>query len=226
MEGVYAQTGQDVGGGRPSGTPPTVAQSTFVNLPAVNLAGATPSTFAISLFKNGLASFINLELQAAETDGRVKSIASPRVVTANALQAEIAQGVEIPYTVLTDKGPQTMFKKAVLKLNVTPQITADGTVILDLDVSNDEVGAVYADGVSINTKSIKTKVTVENGGTVVLGGVYQQNEQETTNKVPLLGDLPVVGHLFKSNTRTQARKELLVFITPKIIDDQIQASMK
>lgn len=113
-----------------------------------------------------------------------------------------------------------------MKLNVTPQITADGTVILDLDVSNDEVGAVYADGVSINTKSIKTKVTVENGGTVVLGGVYQQNEQETTNKVPLLGDLPVVGHLFKSNTRTQARKELLVFITPKIIDDQIQASMK
>lgn len=98
-------------------------------------------------------------------------------------------------------------------------------VILDLDVSNDEVGAIFADGVSINTKNIKNlKVTVENGGTVVLGGVYRQkNQQETTNKVPLLGDLPVVGHLFKSNTRTQARKELLVFITPKIIDEQVQA---
>ena len=223
LDGVYTQTGQDKGGGTASGSPPSLAQSTFVNLPATIMGGAAPSTFAVSLFKTGLASFINLELQAAETDGRVKGIASPRVVTANARQAEIAQGVEIPYTVQTNNGPVTMFKKAVLKLNVTPQITADGTVILDLDVSNDEVGAIFADGVSINTKNIKTKVTVENGGTVVLGGVYQQNEQETTNKVPLLGDLPVVGHLFKSNTRTQARKELLVFITPKIIDEQVQA---
>ena len=226
LEGVFTQTGQDVGGGKASGTAPTLAQSTFVNLPATSQGGASPSTFAISLFKTGLASFINLELQAAETDGRVKGIASPRVVTANSRQAEIAQGVEIPYTVRTLNGPVTMFKKAVLKLAVTPQITTDGTVILDLDVSNDEVGVVYADGVSINTKNIKTKVTVENGGTVVLGGVYQQNEQETTNKVPLLGDLPVVGNLFKSNSRTQARKELLVFITPKIIDEQIQAAIR
>ncbi len=203
-----------------------LANQNFVNLPATSQGGAAPSSFAISLFKTGLASFINLELQAAETDGRVKGIASPRVVTANSRLAEIAQGVEIPYTIQTQNGPVTLFKKAVLKLAVTPQITTDGTVILDLDVSNDEVGAIYADGVSINTKNIKTKVTVENGGTVVLGGVYQQNEQETTNKVPLLGDLPVVGNLFKSNTRTQARKELLVFITPKIIDEQIQAAVR
>ncbi len=226
MEGVYAQTGRKYDKDTPLGTPATLAQSNFVNLPATSLGGAAPSTFAVSLFKNGLASFINLELQAAETDGRVKGIASPRVVTANARQAEIAQGVEIPYTVYTNNGPVTLFKKAVLKLNVTPQITSDGTVILDLDVSNDEVGAIYADGVSINTKNIKTKVTVENGGTVVLGGVYQQAEQEKTNKVPLLGDLPVIGNLFKTNTRTQARKELLVFITPKIIDEQIQAAVK
>jgi type IV pilus assembly protein PilQ len=223
LEGVFSQTGQATGGGKASGKPASLAQSTFVNLPAAMVGGTSPSTFAVSLFKTGLASFINLELQAAETDGRVKSIATPRVVTADARQAEIAQGVEIPYTVQTKDGPQTNFKKALLKLNVTPQITADGTVILDLDVSNDEVGKIFADGVSINTKNIKTKVTVENGGTVVLGGVYTQTELEVSDKVPLLGDLPVLGHLFKSSTRTQARKELLVFITPKIIDDQLQA---
>lgn len=222
LEGVFTQTGQDKGGGVASGSPATLTQSTFVNLPAATMGGVAPSTFAVSLFKTGLASFINLELQAAETDGRVKSIASPRVVTANARQAEILQGVEIPYTTLTTNGPVTNFKKAALKLNVTPQITTDGTVVLDLDVSNDEVGAIYADGVSINTKSIKTKVTVENGGTIVLGGVYQQTDLDTTNKVPLLGDLPVIGNLFKSNSRIQSRKELLVFITPKIIDEQIQ----
>ena len=226
LEGVFTQTGQDVGGGRPEGKPASLAQSTFVNLPAMQQGGTAPSTFAISLFKTGLASFINLELQAAETDGRLKSIASPRVVTADAQPALIAQGVEVPYVVTTNNSVQTIFKKAELRLSVTPQITSDGTVILDLDVSNDEVGVVYADGnPSINTKNIKTKVTVDNGGTVVLGGVYQQAEQQQTNKVPFLGDLPVVGHLFKSDTRSSARKELLVFITPKIMDEQIQATL-
>jgi len=211
-----------------SGTAPTVAQNLFVNLPAISQGGAAPSKFAISLFKNGLSGFINMELQAAETDGRVKGIASPRVVTANAQQAEIIQGVEIPYIKSAQAGatPTTEFKKAALKLAVTPQITADGSVILDLEVSNDEVGAILRDGVAINTKGIKTKVTVENGGTVVLGGVYQQNEMQTDNKVPLLGDIPILGYLFKSSTRTQARKELLVFITPKIIEDQVQAAIR
>lgn len=228
IEAVHAQTGQATGGGVASGTAPTVAQNLFVNLPAISQGGAAPSKFAISLFKNGLSGFINMELQAAETDGRVKGIASPRVVTANAQQAEIIQGVEIPYIKSAQAGatPTTEFKKAALKLAVTPQITADGSVILDLEVSNDEVGAILRDGVAINTKGIKTKVTVENGGTVVLGGVYQQNEMQTDNKVPLLGDIPILGYLFKSSTRTQARKELLVFITPKIIEDQVQAAIR
>lgn len=228
IEAVHAQTGQGTGGGVATGTAPTVDQNIFVNLPAISQGGAAPSTFAISLFKNGLSGFINMELQAAETDGRVKGIASPRVVTANAQQAEIIQGVEIPYIKSAQAGatPTTEFKKAALKLAVTPQITADGSVILDLDVSNDEVGAVLRDGVAINTKGIKTKVTVENGGTVVLGGVYQQTESQTENKVPLLGDIPVLGYLFKSRTRTQARKELLVFITPKIIEDQVQIPVR
>ena len=226
LEGIYAQTGQNTGGGRASGTAPTLAQSTFVNLPATSLGGAAPSTFAVSLFRSGLSTFLNLELQAAETDGRVKGIASPRVVTADGKLAVISQGVDIPYTTVSQAGTNTNFKNAVLKLSVTPQITSDGTVILDLDVSQDTVGQIFTSGVSINTKNIKTRVSVENGGTVVLGGIFEQNEQDTTNKVPLLGDIPVVGNLFKSNTRTQARKELLVFITPRIIDEQIQVGIR
>ena len=227
LEGVYSGTGQATGGGRAVGTAPALSQSNMVNLPAAFQGGAAPSTFAVSLFNSGLSSFLNLELQAAETDGRVKAIASPRVVTADGEPASISQGVDIPYTSVSKEGtPITSFTKAVLELSVEPQITADGMVILRLDVSQDTVGAIYASGVSINKKHIKTKVSVENGGTVVLGGIFEQNEQETTNKVPLLGDIPVVGNLFKSNTRTQAKKELLVFITPRIVNEQIQAGIR
>jgi len=227
LEGVFSATGQTTGGGRASGAAPSFGQSNLVNLPASIQGGAAPSTFAVSLFKSGLASFLNLELQAAETDGRVKGIASPRVVTADGKLAVISQGVDIPYTSLTTTGtPVTSFKKAVLQLSVTPQITAEGSVILDLDVSQDTVGAIYTSGVSINTKNIKTRVSVESGGTVVLGGIFEQNEEETTNKVPLLGDMPMVGALFRSNTRTQSRKELLVFITPRVINEQIQAGIR
>lgn len=227
LEGIFGATGQTTGGGRASGSAPSLSQSNMVNLPASIQGGATPSTFAVSLFKSGMASFLNLELQAAETDGRVKGIASPRVVTADGKLAIISQGVDIPYTSLTTTGtPVTSFKKAVLQLSVTPQITSEGSVILDLDVSQDTVGAIYTSGVSINTKNIKTRVSVESGGTVVLGGIFEQHEEETTNKVPLLGDIPVVGGLFKSNTRTQARKELLVFITPRVINEQMQAGIR
>lgn len=227
LEGVFALTGQTTGGGTATGTAPTLAQSTFVNLPASPQGGAAPSTLAISLFKSGLASFINLELQAAETDGRVKNIASPRVVTADKKTAEISQGTQIPYQSATSSGAtSTQFRDAVLKLSVTPQITPAGTVILELDVSQDTVGQVFAAGVSINKKQIKTKVTVENGGTVVLGGIFEQSETDTTNKVPLLGDIPVIGGLFSSNMRSKSRKELLYFITPRIIDEQIQAGIR
>jgi type IV pilus assembly protein PilQ len=227
LEGVFAQTGQTTGGGKASGTAPTLTQSTFVNLPAGSQGGAAPSSIAVSLFKSGLASFINLELSAAETDGRVKGISSPRVLTADGQQALISQGVDVPYTTLSSTGmPSTSFRTAVLKLSVTPQITTDGTVILDLDVSQDTVGTIYSSGVSINTRNIKTRASVENGGTIVLGGIFEQSENDTTNQVPFLGDLPVVGNLFKSNTKTRDKKELLVFITPRIIDEQVQAMVR
>lgn len=225
--GLFTQTGQDKGGGTASGAAQTSDQATMVNLPALSQGGMVPSTIALSLFKSGLSSFINLELSAAETDGRVKGIASPRVITADGKLALISQGVDIPYTTVSTTGvASTSFRNAVLKLSVTPQITSDGTVILDLDVSQDTVGDIFTSGVSINTKNIKTRASVENGGTIVLGGIFEQTENETTNQVPFLGDLPVVGYLFKNNSRTKSKKELLVFITPRIIDEQVQAMVR
>lgn len=225
--GLYTQTGQNTGGGTASGAPQSSDQATMVNLPASQTGAGQVSSIALSLFKSGLSSFINLELSAAETDGRVKGIASPRVITADGKLALISQGVDIPYTSVSTTGvATTSFRNAVLKLSVTPQITSDGTVILDLDVSQDTVGAIFSSGVSINTKNIKTRASVENGGTVVLGGIFEQTENETTDQVPFFGDLPVVGNLFKNNTRTKSKKELLVFITPRIIDEQIQAMVR
>lgn len=225
--GLFSQTGQYTGGAKGSGSAQSSVDATMVNLPAATLGGAAPSSIALSLFKSGLSSFINLELSAAETDGRVKAIASPRVITADGKQALISQGVDIPYTTFDDKGRSiTAFRTAVLKLTVTPQITSDGTVILDLEVAQDTVGDIFRDGVSINTKNIKTRASVENGGTVVLGGIYEQIENDSTNQVPFLGDIPLVGNLFKRNTRTKFKKELLVFITPRIVDEQVQAMVR
>jgi len=114
----------------------------------------------------------------------------------------------------------TTFRKASLKLEVTPQITPEGNVILDVDVTNDSKGASTNQGFTINTKHVKTQVLVENGGTVVIGGIYTQNEREDVTKVPWLGDMPVLGNLFKSRTRSNNKTELLVFITPKVVSER------
>jgi len=132
----------------------------------------------------------------------------------------IEQGTEVPYQMATSSGATAVsFRKAVLKLEVTPQITPDGNVSLELDVSKDSVGTITAAGPSINTKHIKTQVLVENGGTVVIGGIYTEDDQMTDTKVPFFGDLPVIGVLFKNNTKTLKKTETLVFITPKLVNE-------
>jgi type IV pilus assembly protein PilQ len=137
--------------------------------------------------------------------------------------AVIEQGVELPYQQATSSGATSItFKKANLRLEVTPQVTPDGNVVLDVDVAKDSKGENTSAGFAINTQHVKTKVMVENGGTVVLGGIYQQSENSDDSKVPLFGDLPVVGHLFKSTSRSTTKTELLVFITPKIVTDRLQ----
>lgn len=191
----------------------------FVNLPAASLNGFASASFAVSIFNSAKNRFLNLELSALEADGKGKVVSSPRVVTADQAKAVIEQGTELPYQVAAASGASTLaFRKANLKLEVTPQITPEGGIVLDLDISKDNVGQITPAGFAIDTKHVKTQVLVENGGTVMIGGIYETSEQEDEYKVPFLGDIPVVGYLFKNRRTAQAKQELLVFITPKMLD--------
>ncbi len=191
----------------------------FVNLPAASLNGFASASFAVSIFNSAKNGFLNLELSALEADGKGKVVSSPRVVTADQAKAVIEQGTELPYQVAAASGASTLaFRKANLKLEVTPQITPEGGIVLDLDISKDNVGQITPAGFAIDTKHVKTQVLVENGGTVMIGGIYETSEQEDEYKVPFFGDIPVLGYLFKNRRTAQAKQELLVFITPKMLD--------
>jgi type IV pilus assembly protein PilQ len=214
---VGAQTGQ---------SPPVDFSNTqFVNLPAnTGALGAAAATFALSLFSASADKFLNLELSALENDGNGKIVSSPRVITADQVKALIEQGEELPYQAATSSGATSVqFRKAILKLEVTPQITPEGFVLLDLDVNKDSVGRPTLQGFAIDTKHVRTQVLVENGGTVVIGGIFTQTNQEEINKVPLLGDIPYLGWLFKNRLLSTKKTELLVFITPKIVTDRTAA---
>jgi type IV pilus assembly protein PilQ len=216
MTGVGQVTGQtpDKGDG--------FTNSQLINLPAAGINGAAAGNLAVSLFSSAANRFLNLELSALEADGTGKIISSPRVITADKAVALIEQGIELPYQVATSSGATSIvFRKANLRLEVTPQITPDGNVVVDVDVNKDSVGQETRAGFAIDTKHVKTQVMVENGGTVVLGGIYQQTERKEVTKVPLLGDVPVLGYLFRSTGRTNDKTELLVFITPKIVAERL-----
>ncbi|MBB4844765.1 type IV pilus assembly protein PilQ [Paucibacter oligotrophus] len=217
-KGVGSQTNQ--------GVATDYANTQFVNLPAnvtSDSFGATASaaTFALSLFSATANRFLNLEISALEADGKGKIVSSPRVITADQVKALIEQGEELPYQVATSSGATSIqFKKAVLKLEVTPQITPEGSVILDVDVNKDSRGTLTPQGYAINNKHVKTQVLVENGGTVVIGGIFTQDEGEQESKVPLLGDIPGLGYLFKNKSRTTSKTELLIFLTPKVVSER------
>ena len=199
----------------------TYSNGTSISLPAAAVNGTAASTIAVSLFSSAANRFLNLELSAIEADGTGKIISSPRVVTADKVEALIEQGTEIPYQEASSSGATTTsFKKANLSLKVTPQITPDGNVVLDVDVNKDSVGTATSSGLAIDTKHVQTQVMVENGGTVVLGGIYTSTDSDSVSKVPLLGDIPGLGFLFRSTTKAKAKTELLVFITPKIMAQQ------
>ncbi len=204
----------------------TFTNSNFVNLPSTGVAGNgnVPGTFAISLFNSSFSRMLNLEISALEADGKGKVVSSPRVVTADQNPALIEQGVELPYQVATSSGATSIaFRKANLKLEVTPQITPEGNIILTLDVNKDTVGQNTTAGFAINTKHIKTQVLVENGGTVVIGGIFEMTEKTDRSGIPVLADVPVLGALFRTTTRTLDKTEMLVFITPKMITDRSAA---
>jgi type IV pilus assembly protein PilQ len=193
------------------------------NLP-VTKAGA--GSFAFTLFRLSAGLLLNLELSALETDKRGKVVSSPRITTANQRKAKISAGTEIPYLQASSSGAANVtFKPAVLSLEVTPQITPDDKIIMDLEVKKDKVGQTVRVGlgeaVAIDTQSINTQVLVSNGETAVLGGIYEQTDRNDVEKVPFFGDLPIMGNLFKRKSLATEKTELLIFITPKIMDDRM-----
>jgi type IV pilus assembly protein PilQ len=205
---------QGLGTGTPGGL--------FVNMPAAGAGGFNAGAFSLILFNAGLTKFLNLEVSAAEADQKLKTISSPRVLTADQVEAIVEQGIEIPYQQATSSGATSVsFRKANLSLKVKPQITPDGNVMMTLDVNKDQPGPTTPAGVQINTKHVKTEVLVENGGTVVIGGIFEQNDRTDVTKIPLLGDIPVLGWLFKNSTTTTSKTELLVFITPRVVNDRL-----
>lgn len=206
-------------------TPGTVDFRRNIGESATSGNGFLPSGFGalnLTLFNSGLTRFLNLELRALEADGRGRIISSPRVMTANQVEATIEQGTEIAYRKETSSGATSVeFKKAVLSLKVRPQITPDGRLQLRVEVNKDSPIFRTGEEPAIDTKNVKTEVLVENGGTVVIGGIYQEDESNITERVPVLGEIPVLGALFRTTSRSTARNELLVFITPRIISDAL-----
>ena len=213
--------GMSIGGSGSYGSVSPSVEGAMVNLPALGLtqaAGTAAGVIGATIFNPSLSRILSLEISALEADRRVKVIASPRLITSDLMKAVIEQGEEIPYqTQSGNSGTNVEFKKAVLKLDVRPQITPDGSVILEVEVSKDSRGDVLPGGVAINTNKVQTNVLVENGGTVAIGGIFRSEETADTQKIPGLGDLPGVGALFRSKRNSVDRKELIVFLTPRIL---------
>ncbi|UJP06345.1 MAG: type IV pilus secretin PilQ [Nitrosomonas sp.] len=209
------------GGGAASG-----ANNLNVNLPAAAATGLLggPAALGLSLMKINNGRLINLELSALETDRRGRVIASPRVVTAHGIEATIEQGDRVPYQQATSSGATSIrFMDATLRLRVKPLITHNGQIDMELNVNQDKIGTPLNQFLPppINTKQVTTKVLVENGGTVVIGGIFDRAENEVVNKVPMLGDIPVLGNVFRNISKVDEKRELLIFVTPRILSDNL-----
>ena len=200
---------------------PTLSNRYNVSFPAPGNAGR------IAMAVLGNRYLLDLELSALQTEGRGEVISNPRVVTSNQRTARIEQGVEVPYQEASSSGATSVsFKKAVLSLEVTPQITPDDRISMDLKVNKDSVGGIFGGIPSIDTRAVETLVLVDNGDTVVLGGIYEQSSADGTSKVPLLGDIPLLGALFRTNSRSESKSELLIFVTPRILKDGMRTGME
>ncbi len=208
--------------GQTATIPDFIGNSLSTNMKAAGLNTFNAGQFSFILFNSALSRLVNIEISALEADGKGKIISSPRVLTADNVEALIEQGTEIPYQQATSSGATAVsFRKANLSLKVKPQVTPDGNVIMTLDVNKDQPGPTTPAGVQINTKHVKTEVLVENGGTVVIGGIYEQNDRTDITKIPFFGDLPFLGVLFRNTTTTASKTELLVFITPRIVNERL-----
>ncbi len=210
--------------GQYSAVPTLQNNGLITNLKAATVGGFSPASIALSIFSGSALGFLNLEISALQADGKGKLLSNPRVVTSDQTEASIESGTEIPYLTSSSSGATTVqFKKAVLSLKVKPQITPDDNVIMDIKVNKDapDYEHITAGVPPLLTKQITTQVLVENGGTVVIGGVYTSIDNETITKVPFFGDIPVVGNLFKNRVSQNEKTELLIFVTPKILKDTL-----
>ena len=199
-----------------------LTDTTFSNMAAPGLGGVNPGQLSLILMNNAMTKFLNLEITALQADGKGKIISSPRVITADNVEAIIEQGTEIPYQQATSSGATSVsFRKATLSLKVKPQITPDDNIMMKLNVNKDSVGANTSAGPAIDTKQVSTEVLVENGGTIGLGGIYTQDESSTLTKVPLLGDIPILGFFFRQDLKQNNKRELLIFVTPRVIKDTL-----
>jgi type IV pilus assembly protein PilQ len=234
MGGDNLETLKDYKGGGVAGSQDYVnpwgalqGQTTFpavnqVNLPAAGAFGRQPSLFSFLLANRQGTRLLNMEISALEADLKGRVVSSPRVMTSDQGEALIEQGVEIPYQEASSSGSTSVsFKKAVLSLKVKPHITPDGRVSMKIEINKDSRGETVPGGVAINTKKVQTNVLVENGGTVVIGGIYELNSRNDVDKVPLLGDIPILGYAFRNSTRTNEKSELLVFITPRVVNENL-----
>jgi type IV pilus assembly protein PilQ len=201
--------------------------SNVVNLPVAGAAGQ----FALALFNSKKTQLLNLELSALEADGMGKTISSPRILTADQVEATIHDGERIPYLCASSSGATAIcWANAFLALKVKPQITPDGRVLMTLKISKDSRGTDVSLGgssrlPSVKTKEINSEVHVENGGTIVIGGVFELTESDQSTRVPFFGDLPYVGFLFKNKQRSEIKRELIIMITPKVVDDALAVKM-
>jgi type IV pilus assembly protein PilQ len=208
--------------GQSATTPDFIADSMSVNMAAPGIGGVNPGQFSLILMNDAMTKFLNMEITALQADGEGKIVSSPRVITADNVEATIEQGTEIPYQQATSSGATSVsFRKATLSLKVKPQITPDDNIVMKLDVHKDSVGQNTTAGPSIDTKQVVTEVLVENGGTVGIGGIYEQDQQETITKVPVLGDVPLLGRLFRQNLKRNDKRELLIFVTPRILTEKV-----